>query len=69
MNETVDLNPKPGDARVTLIVRYGDSMVSKAFDLKDYSGHVPGPQKNAHSLMERLVAVLRAEYGKISDVP
>ena len=61
LDETLKL-PKPGVAVISLSVAYGTQTIEAEFQIKDYDGRVPGPQKNAKALLYAIVAILKKEW-------
>lgn len=64
----VERVPKNGDAWIQVSVSFDGQTVTKILELRDYAGSVPGPLKNAPSILKRIENILRDIFGALRDV-
>lgn len=68
IEQTVIIGPKSGDARITVSIQYNDENLSRSLEIRDYSGSVAGPLKNAGSLSTKIISLIRESFGAVRDV-
>jgi len=64
----VERIPKDGDAWIQISINFKGQNVTKILEMRDYAGSVPGPLKNAQSILARIENILRDIFGALRDV-
>jgi hypothetical protein len=62
-------SPKDGCAWVRVSVLFNGQVSTRTLEVRDYAGSVPGPQRSAQALSDRVSEKVTEMLGAVRDVP